>query len=308
MSSFLSGLPRPVQDAFLNSDSTASRRVGLYDFYDFHVLTYCDGYYNQLPTSNETRVPPPGSKRDVVACSKQSSVFHTTLQQILLNDAYKLNNYSQGFLGIGLSDDDIDSLFAWPDGLEKSSADVQKYEKQLYYIYILAIVLLFLSLICFLSQIRSDHFLLAIFTSALISISLICLIAAGAVATILVRAEVNQINKYSAVTGITAIKGVAFMSVTWGAMGAALFAFLIAGLLIVRSVWHSVDRCCGKKHKKGPAYYDDSESRKASITEQRLFRGSKPTTPVAGYPQSGLPQPLGGRYYRAAQYDSYEDK
>lgn len=236
LGALLAALPPDIRTALEENISLASRKLGLHDFYDIHIMTYCEGYYTPSPNDTDVVVPPPHTSRNVTECSKLKAVFETNPKDIFLGEIYRFNNLTQKNLGLSLSQSDIDGLLNWPKDVTDALSLAQRLEKGLFILFIVDLVLIFLALV-FATIGIAGRVLSSVWTVLFAILAVLSSIVTSVYATVFVYVAVKAINNHTSNIGVTAIKGSQFLWFNWGASIAMIVAILLWSLEVCI-------RCC----------------------------------------------------------------
>lgn len=203
-----------------------AERLGVDDFYSVHILDYCWGDYVPGVIPNETLKRSDISK-SVQECSDMQALFKFDPEGIIQE---KLDE-----AGTGITLEDLD----WPEDIDNGIAALHTVQTAVFVLYIVSIVLIFLSLVASIFSLFASGRGSA---CANVLIAILAFLAIGigsALVTVVAVKGAEVINEHGAQVGIEAHRGSKFLALTWAA----------TGLMFVSLVWWCVETCIGRRHK-----------------------------------------------------------
>ncbi|PPJ61403.1 hypothetical protein CBER1_09473 [Cercospora berteroae] len=217
-------LPADVRTLVEQNANSALQALGLPQFYNAHVLTWCEGEY-------EPNAEAENAKKNFTHCSKEQAGYSFDPReeiQATLDDA-------------GFSDVKVKDLGWWPQSLDDALDLVKPITRAAFILFVAECVVIFVCLfsavVAFFASGRVSACcniffnLLAFLISAAISSLMTALVVVGKAA----------INEYGSDYGVHASGGHKFLALSWAAT---------ACLLVTALAW-CID-CCIPRHKKQP--------------------------------------------------------
>lgn len=216
ISNLINGIEGDINDLINNATSDIAAAFDLHDFYNAHIMNYCEGYF----IGNDT----PGAKENITHCSNRTAFFHFDPTAIIQSElAPSLN----------LSD------LHWPSEIEDAVKTIEVASKVMFVFYILAILFAGFSLLGAIWGVFSSGRLSAFINFLLDMLAFLTIGIASAISTAIIVKAVNAVNKYGEDIGLAASKGKTFLGMTWAAT---------ALMLLASFVW--VAECCaGRKSR-----------------------------------------------------------
>ncbi|KAK0946550.1 hypothetical protein LTR29_002018 [Friedmanniomyces endolithicus] len=213
--SFIDNATNSVENAINQDVSSVARTLGIHDFYNVHVLDFCEGYYNPGPVPNTT-LPRSQIHRNVTSCSNRTAMYsfdpRTTLQQEL--------NVS-GHSNVALSD------LNWPSNVDKALHALVIAQKATFVLYCVAIALVGVAMLLALAGLVVEGRLVAFVNVLVVWLAFLVIGLASAIATAVAVKAVDVINTYGNQIGAQASTGSKFLVLTWVATAVMLVASIV---------------------------------------------------------------------------------
>ncbi|EXJ80026.1 hypothetical protein A1O3_08312 [Capronia epimyces CBS 606.96] len=194
-----------------NVTSDIASALNLPDFFNVHVMDFCEGSYLPKPTVHNAR-------ENITACSNRSTVFHFDPSKVI-----------QKKLPDGITLEDIH----WPTTIEDTEHDLKIVSTTMVVFYIIGIAFAGIAILTALWGIWAGSRLSAVVNFFIDVLAFVTLGIASAIATAIIVKAVEVINKYGDDIGIAAYRGSRFLGMTWGATAVMLLASIV-----------SVAQCC----------------------------------------------------------------
>ncbi|KAK0872226.1 hypothetical protein LTS02_001415 [Friedmanniomyces endolithicus] len=213
--SFVDNATNSVENTIKQDISSVARTLGIHDFYNVHILDFCEGYYTPGPVPNTT-LPRSQIHRNVTSCSNRTAMYsfdpRTTLQQ-------ELNASGHG--NVALSD------LNWPSDVDRGLHALVIAQKATFVLYCVAIALIGVATLLALASLFAEGRLSA-FVNVLVDwLAFLAIGLASAIATAVAVKAVDVINKYGDHIGAQASTGSMFLVLTWVATAVMLVASIV---------------------------------------------------------------------------------
>ncbi|KAK0347414.1 hypothetical protein LTR91_007285 [Friedmanniomyces endolithicus] len=213
--SFVDNATNSVENTIKQDISSVARTLGIHDFYNVHILDFCEGYYTPGPVPNTT-LPRSQIHRNVTSCSNRTAMYsfdpRTTLQQ-------ELNASGHG--NVALSD------LNWPSDVDRGLHALVIAQKATFVLYCVAIALIGVATLLALASLFAEGRLSA-FVNVLVDwLAFLAIGLASAIATAVAVKAVDVINKYGDHIGAQASTGSKFLVLTWVATAVMLVASIV---------------------------------------------------------------------------------
>ncbi|EON61985.1 hypothetical protein W97_01203 [Coniosporium apollinis CBS 100218] len=196
-------------------DSLAAE-LGLSDFYSVHLLNYCSGTYTTSALASTT-APRSTITKNVTSCSRPRALFHFDPTAALTRS---LNTTTSGSTNITLS------TLHWPTELSTGITALRIAHHTAFTLYILAIVLAFLSFLSSFFALFSAGRLSAALSLLFAVLALGALVLASAVVTAVVVRAADVVSMYGYRVSVEAKRGGRFLALTWAGSGVGLLGVL----------------------------------------------------------------------------------
>lgn len=188
-------------------------RAGIEDWYSAHMLNYCEGQYTPDEVANATLKQDDISK-NVTDCSKNRAMYKfnpTDIIQRALNKS-----------GIDITLQDLQ----WPEDIQNGIDALNAVMAAMFVLYVIAICLIFLTLVASLVGILTSGRLSACLNIGLSLLAFLAIgIASGLVTAVMVKGT-EIINEHGNQIGLESHYGGKFLALTWAATGLMLVAVL----------------------------------------------------------------------------------
>ncbi|EUC30959.1 hypothetical protein COCVIDRAFT_27764 [Bipolaris victoriae FI3] len=188
-------------------------RAGIEDWYSAHMLNYCQGQYTPDEVANATLKQDDISK-NVTECSKNKAMYKfnpTDIIQQALNRS-----------GIDITLRDIQ----WPEDIQKGIDALNAVMAAMFVLYVIAICLIFLTLVASLVGIFTSGRLSAALNIGLgLSAFLAISVASALVTAVMIKGN-DVVNEHGNQIGLESHYGGKFLALTWAATGLMLLAVL----------------------------------------------------------------------------------
>ncbi|KAK0848888.1 hypothetical protein LTR03_005453 [Friedmanniomyces endolithicus] len=213
--SFVDNATNSVENTIKQDISSVARTLGIHDFYNVHILDFCEGYYTPGPVPNTT-LPRSQIHRNVTSCSNRTAMYsfdpRTTLQQ-------ELNASGHG--------NDALSDLNWPSDVDRGLHALVIAQKATFVLYCVAIALIGVATLLALASLFAEGRLSA-FVNVLVDwLAFLAIGLASAIATAVAVKAVDVINKYGDHIGAQASTGSKFLVLTWVATAVMLVASIV---------------------------------------------------------------------------------
>ncbi|TKA66060.1 hypothetical protein B0A55_09918 [Friedmanniomyces simplex] len=214
--SFIDNVTNSVENDINQDLSSLARALGLHDFYNVHLLDFCEGYYTPSPVPNTT-LPRRKIHQNVTSCSNRTAMYsfnpRNTLQQ-------ELNASGHG-------DIDLTSNLDWPADVDKGLHALVIAQKATFVLYCVAIALIGVATLLALLGMFSEGRMGA-FVNVLVDwLAFLAIGLASAIATAVAVKAVHVVNKYGDHIGARASTGGKFLVLTWVATAVMLVASMV---------------------------------------------------------------------------------
>ncbi|EMD93873.1 hypothetical protein COCC4DRAFT_31100 [Bipolaris maydis ATCC 48331] len=228
LSNIINLIPDSITDTVTNEINERidefRERAGIEDWYSAHMLNYCEGQYTPAEVANATLKQDDISK-NVTECSKNKAMYKfnpTDIIQRALNRS-----------GIDITLQDLQ----WPEDIQKGIDALNAVMAAMFVLYVIAICLIFLTLVASLVGILTSGRLSACLNIGLSLLAFLAIgIASGLVTAVMVKGT-DVINEHGNQIGLESYYGGKFLALTWAATGLMLLAVIawFAALCLGRS-------------------------------------------------------------------------
>jgi hypothetical protein len=228
-SNLLNNIEGDLDNLINNATSDIADDLNLHDFYSAHIMTYCEGFYEDNGNTTDSH-----AKENITYCSNRTALFHFDPTAIIENELAP---------GVNLSD------LHWPQGIEDGIRAVELASKVMFVFYVIGITFAGFAILSAVWGVFANGRMSAFVNWVLDVLAFLTIGIASAIATIIIVKAVHVINKYGNEIGIAAYKGKEFLAMTWAATAIMLLASLM---------W--IAECCAgrRRNKRGfgekPAY------------------------------------------------------
>lgn len=214
-----------IESALNNRLESIARDLGLHDFYSFHVLDHCEGFFSPNGTAN----------RNVTRCSGQAGLTSFNLSQELQSE---LSSHS---VNITLPQ------LHWPQALDDGLHALRNAFRAVFVLYIVSIILVGLTLVGSLAGLPLTGRIVAFANVGTGGLAWLVLMVTSIVVTVAMDKATDVVNEHGSAINVNATRGAAFLALTWAA-----FALAFCGWI----VWASEMVLGRRKLKKMPKKYD----------------------------------------------------
>ncbi|KAK0352794.1 hypothetical protein LTR91_022452 [Friedmanniomyces endolithicus] len=213
--SFVDNATNSVENAINQDISSVARTLGIHDFYNVHILDFCEGYYTPGPVPNAT-LRRSQIRQNVTSCSKRTAMYsfdpRSTLQQELS---------ASGHGNVALSD------LNWPSDVDRGLHALAIAQKATFVLYCVAIALVGVATLLALAGLFAEDRLSA-FVNVLVDwLAFLAIGLASAIATAVAVKAVDVINTYGNQIGAQASTGSKFLVLTWVATAVMLVSSIV---------------------------------------------------------------------------------
>ncbi|KAF2281178.1 integral membrane protein-like protein [Westerdykella ornata] len=224
-------LPADTSNAINAAANSLASRLGIEDFYNLHILTYCHGTYTPSVLPNAT-LPRSAIHKHINDCSNMTALFHFQPAAIIeqaLNDS-----------GVDVTLDDL----RWPDDIQTGLDALHALQSATFILYCIAAGLIFVSVLLSLLALFTSGRLSACLNVLIASVAFLAIGIASALVTAVMVKATDVINENGRGIGLEAQRGNKYLAITWAATGAMLLAV----------VWWLGETCVGRRGGKGNVY------------------------------------------------------
>jgi len=227
-SRFFDDLTNSIEEDIEDGITSIAQELGVHDFYSYHLMDYCEGYYKPGPVANATLSKSDISK-NVTSCSNETGFWNFDPREIIQRE---LNE--SGHSSINLVTD-----LDWPEDINKGLHALRVAARAMFVLYCIAIAFIGIAFIVAVISIFFAGRLSALFNVVIDWLAFIVVGIASAIATAIVVKGTDIINDHGHEIGVSAQRGTKFLIITWVATGLMLLASM---------VW-CFDCVVGRRHK-----------------------------------------------------------
>ena len=193
-----------------------AKDLGLHDFYNAHLMDYCEGYYVPGPVPNAT-LSASEIHENVTSCSNKTAAYtfdpRSTLQREL--------NAS------GHSNINLENNLNWPSAIDTGLHALRVAQIVTFILYCVGIGMIGIAFILAVLGLFLGGRVSAFINVTIDVLAFLVIGSASAISTAVAVKATNIINKYGDEIGVSATKGNKFMIITWVATGLMLVASLV---------------------------------------------------------------------------------
>lgn len=228
LSNLINDVEGDIDNLINNVTSDIARDLDLKDFYAAHIMTYCEGYYEDSGNTSLRH-----AKENITYCSNRTALFHFDPTTIIENELAP---------GVNLSD------LHWPKALEDGVRSIELASKVMFVFYVIGIIFAGFAFLGAIWGVFANGRISAFLNWGLDVMAFLAIGIASAIATAIVDKAVNDINKYGKEIGLAAYKGKEFLGMTWAA----------TAVMSLGSFMWIAECCAGRRKSKAfgekPAY------------------------------------------------------
>jgi hypothetical protein len=221
-STIINLLPDSLTDSITNEVNEKidefRERAGIEDWYSAHMLNFCEGQYTPDEVANATLKQDDISK-NVTECSKSKAMYKFNPTDIIQRALNKT--------GVDITLQDLQ----WPEDIQTGIDTLNALMGAMFVLYVIAICLIFLTLVTSLVGILTAGKLSAWLNIGLTLLAFLAIGLASALVTAVMIKGADIINEHGNKIGLEALYGSKFLALTWAATGLmllALFAWFAA--------------------------------------------------------------------------------
>jgi hypothetical protein len=226
--SFFKNITNTVEGQIQDKFNSFAQELGLDDFYQAHLHTYCEGDYVPGPVPNATLSSSSISK-NVTSCSNTTGLFSEDLSTVLQRE---LNN--SGHSNINIKD------LGWPSAIDEGYRALGVTARATFVLYCIGVGLIGIAALLALISVFFDGRISALANVIVEVLAFLVIGIASAIATSLAVKGSDIVNKYGNRVGVTASQGNKWLAMTWVA----------TGVVLVASILWCYSCCAGRKSRK----------------------------------------------------------
>lgn len=215
-SSLVNDLEGDLNNLVNNATSDIAQALNLPDFFNVHMMDYCEGSYTPNATAKHAH-------ENITECSNRTVGFHFNVDKVI---SARLPD------GITLQD------LHWPDEIEDAEKTLRVASIVLTVFEIIGICFAALAAVTSILGVFFDGRLSGCLKLLVDLSAFFALAIASSISTAVILKAVHAVNKYGHDIGIAAYKGTRFLGMTWGATAVMLLASIF-----------SIAQCCGGRKR-----------------------------------------------------------
>ncbi|RAR00064.1 integral membrane protein [Stemphylium lycopersici] len=217
VSNLINLIPDSITDGItdeINEQIDAFReRVGIEDWYSAHMLNYCQGQYTPDEVANATLSEDEISK-NVTDCSKTRAAYKFDPTAIIQEAIDRT--------GVDITLEDLQ----WPDDIQSGIDTLNALMVAMFALYVIAICLIFLTLVTSVIGILTTGRLSACLNIGLALLAFLAIGLASALVTAVMVKGTDIINDKGSAIGLEASYSDKFLAITWAATAVMLVAVI----------------------------------------------------------------------------------
>ncbi|KNG44573.1 integral membrane protein [Stemphylium lycopersici] len=217
VSNLINLIPDSITDGItdeINEQIDAFReRVGIEDWYSAHMLNYCQGQYTPDEVANATLSEDEISK-NVTDCSKTRAAYKFDPTAIIQEAIDRT--------GVDVTLEDLQ----WPDDIQSGIDTLNALMVAMFALYVIAICLIFLTLVTSVIGILTTGRLSACLNIGLALLAFLAIGLASALVTAVMVKGTDIINDKGSAIGLEASYSDKFLAITWAATAVMLVAVI----------------------------------------------------------------------------------
>ena len=223
-SNLVNSVEGDINNLLNNVTSDVAKDLNLHDFYSAHIMTYCEGYYEDNGNTMAQH-----AAENTTHCSNRTAFFHFDPTVIIQNELAP---------GITLAD------LHFPSEISDGIRAIEVASKVIFVFYVIGVIFAGIALIAAVGGVFASGRLSALLNSGVDVLAFLSIGIASAIATTIIVKAVHAINKYGSEIGLAAYKGGTFLGMTWAA----------SILMLLASILWLAECCAGRRRGAKPAY------------------------------------------------------